>query len=155
MIQEFIKQFTKEEIKDIIQVRKEFYLANKELLETKNKIKLEPNSIGLYLGQAKGKNFEPSPALIELIAKKSDKKIFINKQTEWLFLCGRDIFGKGIIKANTKEGLVLVQNFKDENLGYGKIVNDMRQKEKVVVKNIQDKGIYLRQEMRKTTSSSS
>jgi ribosome biogenesis protein Nip4 len=147
MIHKFIEQFTKEEIGNIIQIKKEFYLANKEILEVKNKISIEPNSVGLYLGEAKGKNFDPSPALIELIAKKSDNKIFINKQTEWLFLCGRDIFGKGIIKSNAKEGLVLVQNFKDENLGYGKIINDIRQKEKVVVKNIQDKGIYLRQEM--------
>jgi ribosome biogenesis protein Nip4 len=153
MIHKFIKQFTQEEIKDIIQVRKDYYLANQDLLETKNKIKLEPSSIGLYLGTATGKTFQPSPALIELIAKKSNNKIFINKNTEWLFLCGRDIFGKGIIKANTQEGLVLVQNQKDENLGYGKIIDDISHKERIVIKNILDKGIYLRQEMSSSRTS--
>ena len=74
----------------------------------------------------------------------SNKKIFINDKSEWIFLNGKDILGKAITKANVTNGLVFVQNKKDENLGYGKFILDIKRKDEVVVKNILDRGHYLR-----------
>ncbi len=148
MMQKFVKKFMDDEIKGVIKVGDEFYLADKELVEIKDKVELDPFSVGLYLGRNKGKDFEPSSALVELIAKSSKKKVFVNKKSEWLFLCGRDLFGKGIIKSNVKKGLVLVQSEDDENLGYGKLVGDISEKNNVVLKNVLDKGDYLRKEMK-------
>lgn len=149
MIQKFIRRFTEKEIKDIVKIDNEFYLAGKELMDVKDKVGMEQFSVGLYLGRNKGKNFEPSPALVELIAGNSDRKLFVNGKSEWLFLCGRDLFGAGIIKSNVANGIVLVQSEEDENLGYGKIVGDISEKNRVVVKNLLDKGNYLRIEKKR------
>ena len=81
-----------------------------------------------------------------MVAKKTDRKIFVNRKTAWLFLCGRDIFGRGIVKSNVKKGLALVQNEADENLGYGEIIADLGNKDKVVAKNLFDRGNFLRRE---------
>lgn len=149
MISDFIRNFTDKNIGNITKIRNEYYLADKELLELKQKIKPEPEYIGLFLGEEMKNGFKPSPALIDEIAKISGRKVFVNDKGEWLFLCGRDIFGKSVTKADATQGLVLVQNSKDENLGYGKIVGDIANKEKSVIKNLLDKGDYLRREMTK------
>jgi ribosome biogenesis protein Nip4 len=146
MIHNFIKQFTEKKIEGIIKIANRYYLAEEGLLQLKNSIKLEPEGVGLYLGEETKKGFKPSPALIDEIAKISDRKIFVNHKAEMLFLCGRDIFEKSVIKFNTKEGIILVQNERDENLGYGNITLENN---KVIINNLLDKGIYLRSEMDK------
>lgn len=92
---------------------------------------------GLVLGHKKN-NFKPSLYLLELIAKDSSKKIVINSKAEWLFLCGRDVFKDSILKKNATE-FCLVQNEKDENLGFGLIKGNL-------VKNMLDRGDFLRRE---------
>ena len=81
-----------------------------------------------------------------MLSKDSKKKLYVNKKAEWLFLCGRDLFGSSIKRSDVKKGLVLVQNEKDENLGYGKITLPLSNKDRIVVKNILDRGYYLRKE---------
>jgi len=125
---------------DSVKYGKKHYLVDDSL-----DVDLIPKSIGVFLGE-ESKEFKPSLALLELIAKKSDRKIFIDDKAEWLFLCGRDLFGKSIKKANVSEGLLLVQNLRDENLGLGKVVNNLKIKDKVVVKNVIDRGDFLRRE---------
>ena len=127
---------------DSVKYGKKHYLVDDSL-----DVDLIPKSIGVFLGE-ESKEFKPSLALLELIAKKSDRKIFIDDKAEWLFLCGRDLFGKSIKKANVSEGLLLVQNLRDENLGLGKVVNNLKIKDKVVVKNVIDRGDFLRRERR-------
>ena len=145
MIHEFIRQFTDYKFTGIVKHNNNFFLADKCLEKLRSKISHEPFSIGLFLGTLKPKKrFVPSPALIDLIAKHSDKKVFVNDKAEWLFICKKDIFGKSVLKANSKSGFVLVQNMADENLGYGKITAPLHLKNKVVIKNILDKGEYLR-----------
>ena len=106
------------------------------------KIDRETHSKGLFLGEDK-KGFKPSLALLEMIAKDSKRKAFLNEKGAWMFICGRDVFGESIEKSSVEEGLVLVQNDKDENLGYGKI---WKKKGELFIKNILDKGDYLRRE---------
>lgn len=150
MINAFIKKFTKESIGNIVKLHKSYYLIDEPLLEVKNRIPMNPEYIGIYLGE----DDAPSIALIELIAKHSDKKAFVNDEAEYLFLCGRDILSKSVVRTNINERdeLVLVQNQKDENLGYGKIVGDLRDKtggDKEVIKHILDRGDFLRREKNK------
>jgi ribosome biogenesis protein Nip4 len=143
---DFIKQFTDKEFKNIIKIRDSFYLVDDEILEIKNRISDEPQSIGIYLGQEN----KPSLALLELIAKHSDRKIFVDEKGEFLFLCGRNLMGRSIKKYNVDEGVVLIQNMNDENIGYGKVTGNLTRRdneEKIVVKNILDRGNFLRREM--------
>jgi hypothetical protein len=89
--------------------------------------------------------FSPSPALIDLISKFPDaqsKKIFVNRKAEWMFLCGRNVLSDSVAKNpnGLSEGLVLVQNVQDENLGYGQF----KKEDTLIIKHILDKGRYLR-----------
>jgi ribosome biogenesis protein Nip4 len=129
---------------DIRRVGRNFYLAEERLWEIKNGVKRDIYSLGLFLGEEKI-GFSPSPALMELISKFPDaesKKIFINKKAEWLFLCGRNVLSDSITKNpnNLSEGLVIVQNEYDENLGYGLF----KKEDTLIIKHILDKGRYLR-----------
>ena len=140
MLQHFIKQFTQEDLGQIVTVNKSYYLVTDELMEVCGKIKEQPQNIGIYLGE----NNKPSLALLDILSKKTDKKVFLNEKGEFLFICGRDIMGGSITKANVSSGLVMMQNAHDENLGYGKIIGKLDAKEKIVIQNIFDRGDFLR-----------
>lgn len=149
-ITEFVKGFTSEEIDNVTRIGDRYYQIRQELLEYRKKITENPFSIGIFLGEDK-KDFKPSLELLDMLAKKSDKKIQVNDKSEWLFLCGRDVFEQGFLNTENlnkfKEGsLLLVQNKNDENLGLGKIGirND-----KLFIKNIIDRGSFLRRERQK------
>jgi ribosome biogenesis protein Nip4 len=144
-LKDFISKFTKEKF-DIIEIKKRFFIASKEQIEMMEKIKekegIVPESMGVFLGEITKKKFKPSLALLDLLAKHSDRKIFVDDKAEWLFLCKKDVFNESVTKCDVKTGLVLVQNKNDENLGYGKIVR----KGKVFVQNLMDRGDFLRRE---------
>jgi len=147
-IQKFAKQFVDKgqfDFSDVHKVGRKYFLINPPLLEMKNKINKDIYAAGLFLGEDR-QEFRPSPALIEMIAKKSTKKAVINKNSEWLFLCGRDVFSTSVLTSAVNEGLVLVQNEENENLGYGTIV---RKGNNLLIKNLLDRGSYLRQEKAK------
>ncbi|MEM4259873.1 MAG: hypothetical protein QXG00_01405 [Candidatus Woesearchaeota archaeon] len=146
----FVKIFTNDEIKSISKIGGRYYLVSQELLDFRNKISENPFNIGVFLGEEK-KDFKPSLALLEILARKTHKKISVNEKSEWLFLCGRDIFEEGLINADNikkfEEGsFVLVQNKNDENLGMGRIEIKNAQ---TVIKNIIDRGNFLRREKQK------
>jgi len=142
MITEFIKQFTEKEYDNIMNIRKKYFRVEPSLLKIRDKINDEPFSIGIPMGEERKKAFHPSVALLEMLAKDSDRKAVIDYKAEWLFVCGRDIFTKAVEKCSKKKGLVLVQNLKDENLGYGSLSNDKN----IAIKNILDRGDFLRRE---------
>jgi ribosome biogenesis protein Nip4 len=105
---------------------------------------------GVYLGEVKDGDFVPSFNLLNMIAKKKANTINLKKKAEWLFICGRDVFVQGIVKAegSKKKGdYVLVVNSYGECLGFGKIVHDLDGKGKgPAVENILDVGDFLRRE---------
>ena len=140
----FTKQFTDREILDVHRLGRNFYQAEARLWEIKTGVTRDIYSLGLFLGEEKT-GFSPSPALIDLLSKFPDaqsKKIFVNKKAEWMFLCGRNVLSDSIAKNphNLREGLVLVQNENDENLGYGLF----KMEDTLIIKHILDKGRYLR-----------
>jgi ribosome biogenesis protein Nip4 len=137
-IQQFIKKFSDKEIPNIIKKGRDYYLVKPELLG----VVQDYFSIGLPLGSYK-KEFKPTSALLEILSKNSENKVFINKKAEWLFLCGRDVFGANIVKKGKIKNMFLVQNEQDENLGLGKL---RKKGNKNTIKNLLDRGEYLRKE---------
>ena len=105
---------------------------------------------GTYLGKAKDGKFFPSFNLLGIIAQKKANKVIVDKKTEWLFICGRDIFKQGItnVTGSTKKGdYTLVLNAHGECLGFGKILRNLDGKRAdLAVENILDLGDFLRRE---------
>ncbi len=140
----FVRKFTDEKI-DYIKKGNKYFLTNPELEKIEKKIP-DIISSGIILGESRNKeNFRPSIYLLELLSSKSNNKIFVNEKAEWLFLCGRDVLPESITTDNSSREIFLVQNKLDENLGFGKKVKN---KKSYFIKNILDRGDFLRRERR-------
>ncbi len=138
--------------KFIVEKANRYFLLNEKL---KSLVSNDFFYAGTYLGKVKGNVFFPSFRLLTMIAEKKEaSKIMVDDRTEWLFICGRDVFRRGIKKvigARKKGELTLVVNSDGGCLGFGKILLDLDEKqggEKVAVKNISDVGDFLRRERR-------
>lgn len=107
---------------------------------------------GFYLGKEKQGKFFPSFNLLNILAKKDANRIVVDKKTAWLFICGRDIMFRGILKVfgtGKRHTNVLVLNEYDECLGFGRIIrnlNDRNRLDELAVKNVSDVGDFLRRE---------
>jgi len=142
-LREFISIFTdkKDIYKNIVCLKDSYFSVPEKLKDLSSRENVI--TVGTYLGKEKKEIFVPSTILLDKLAELSERKIFLNEKTSWLFLCKRDVFLESIEKANVDEGFVLVQNMNDENLGYGKFTTKGR---KTLVKNLFDKGDFLRRE---------
>jgi ribosome biogenesis protein Nip4 len=138
-IEEFLNLFVKKPGFSYIKRGKDYFLKNPLIDDIYN---LNPLHPGLHLGR-EDKFFEPSLFLLELLSKESNNKVFLNDEAEWFFLCGRDGFLSNVIKNSSTNNIFLVQNSKDENLGFG-----MKSKSKgtIIIKNLKDRGNFLRRE---------
>jgi len=153
-IKDFVAQFNARIPWDeslIVRNRNRYYLLSKKL---KQQVPKGFFYAGAYLGAVKGASFFPSFLLLTMIAETKANKLVVDKKTAWLFICGRDIFKRGILKGdNLKKGdYTLILNEHNECLGFGKITCNLRGEtdaNKVAVKNILDIGDFLRREKRK------
>ena len=142
-----IQKFTDQKIIDltnVVKMGREVYLVDPELKKVFKKINKQAAYIGTFLGQ----NEKPSLYLLELLAKHSEKKIIVTKKGEWLFICKRDLFTKGIKEAEGNPQIndfVLVINQNNECLGYGQMIAELTAR-KTVVKRMFDIGDFLRRE---------
>jgi len=131
----------------IVKRRDRYFLLNDSL---KRLISKDFFYAGTYLGKTKRGKFFPSFNLLRMIAGKKANKVIVDKKTEWLFICGRDIFQKGIMKvmgSKRKGDYTLILNQYDECLGFGKILFNLdKAKDGVVIENISDIGDFLRRE---------
>ena len=156
-IKAFVKRFNaKLEIDErlVVKKRNRYYLLSKTL---KHQISDKFFFAGTYLGAVKGDSFFPSFILLRMIATRKANKIVVDNKTAWLFICGRDIFKQGIVKAtNLKKGhYALVLNKRNECLGFGKVTINIQQEidlRRVALKNILDIGDFLRREKPKRSS---
>lgn len=154
LVIEFARKFGAE-----IEIDKKFVFRNEDKLFLLNDklvefVKTDFIYAGIYLGKIKDGQFFPSFNLLKIIAEKKEaNKVLVDKKSEWLFICGRDVFKQGIIKVfgSVKRGnYVLVLNKNNECLGFGEIVKDLGTiKKSVAVKNILDVGDFLRREKAK------
>jgi ribosome biogenesis protein Nip4 len=107
---------------------------------------------GVYLGKAKEGKFFPSFNLLGMLAKKEANRIILDRKAAWLFICGRDVLGKGIVRVQgpgKKETNTLVLNEFGECLGFGRIVVKLSGSlgdNEVAVRTVSDIGDFLRRE---------
>ena len=126
-----------------------FYLVNPAL---KPLVRENFFSAGVYLGKAKEGKFFPSFYLLGMLAKKEANRIFIDKKSAWLFICGRDILRESIVRIQgpgKKDTNTLVFNEFGECLGFGRIVgklNGVAETNEIAVRNVSDIGDFLRRE---------
>jgi ribosome biogenesis protein Nip4 len=131
----------------IVKKQQRYFLLNENL---KRLISKDFFYAGTYLGKTKGGKFFPGFDLLRMIAEKNANKVIVDKKTEWLFICGRDVFRQGITRvmgSGRKGDYTLILNQYDECLGFGKILYDLgKEKEGVAIKSISDLGDFLRRE---------
>jgi ribosome biogenesis protein Nip4 len=105
---------------------------------------------GTYLGKVKNGKFFPSFILLRMVAGGKANKAIVDEKTEWLFICGRDVFKQGIVKtvgSKKKGDYTLILNKHDECMGYGRILHDLDKGTRgAVIENILDIGDFLRRE---------
>jgi len=149
-MKDFISQFNASiSLDESLTVKKEnrYFLLNVSL---KKLVTKDFFYAGTYLGKTKNGKFFPSFNLLRMIAEKKANKIIVDKKTEWLFICRRDIFKQGIIKvigSKRKSDYTLILNQHNECLGFGRILHNLdEEKGGIAVKNISDVGDFLRRE---------
>jgi ribosome biogenesis protein Nip4 len=149
-IKDFVSRFNAEISLDenlIAKKERRYFLLSQNL---KKLIKNDFFYAGTYLGKTKKGKFFPSFILLEMVTEKKANKIIVDKKTEWLFICGRDVFKQGITKvigSKRKGDYALILNQHGECLGFGKILCNLdEEKDIVAVKNISDIGDFLRRE---------
>jgi ribosome biogenesis protein Nip4 len=127
-----------------------YFLITPQIQDIIKKTK-KPFYVGNYLGKARGKKFFPSISLLNMVSRKSQNKVWVDKKTEWLFVCGRDLFSNGIIKVSpgVKKGTItLILNNNNEVLGFGKVTKSLNESG-AVIENILDIGDFLRRERKR------
>ena len=140
MIQDFVSQFLDIKIENVIKIGKKYFQTDEEFL---SQLPKEARYSGKYLGEETKRGLRPSAILLDML-KDTENYVIIDEKSEWLFLCGRDIFGQSIIKLNKKRGFVLVKNKNNEVLGLANVMG--KQEAKIPIKNLFDKGDFLRRE---------
>ncbi len=149
MLKEFLKSFGVEDMirtEDVVQIKEFYFTLNrqqKELLQH-----TRPVFIGYCLGKKKGQQFCPSVCLMDFISGRYEKKIVVDAKTEWLFICGRDIFNMQEVLGSPQDNdLVLVLNRFKECIGIGQHSTDPNKKNPI--KHVYDIGDYLRRERKR------
>jgi ribosome biogenesis protein Nip4 len=151
-IHDFISRFDTSinlEEKLIVKKQNRFFLVNDTL---RPQVKKDFFYVGAYMGKVKGGIFFSSFILLAMIAETKANKTVVDKKTAWLFICGRDIFKRGILNmtgSKTKGNYTLVLNENSECIGFGKIlcnIHKEKDKNKVIVKNISNIGDFLKRE---------
>jgi len=133
----------------IVEKQGRFYLLSKALKET---IFEDFFYAGTYLGKFRQEVFFPSFNLLGMMAKRKEaNKVTVDEKSEWLFIVGRDLFKRGILKAtgSKKRGAyTLVVNRHGESIGFGRILHSLDEngEKQVAVRNISDIGDFLRRE---------
>lgn len=149
-MREFLRRFntrTRLDENQIVKKENKYFLLNEGLKRLALK---DFFYAGIFLGKVERGKFFPSFNLLRIISREESNKIIVDRKTEWLFICGRDIFKEGLMEvvgSKRKGDYTLVLNQDGECLGFGKIVCCLdNAEERVVVKNIVDIGDFLRRE---------
>jgi len=127
---------------NLVKEGKFIYSVNSNLLKYSVKENDRISYIGTLIGEIKQKGFFASPEFIDFLSKYSNSKIIVKEKSEWMFLCGNDIFRSGVLKDSSKSSArnVFVQNKHGENLGLASSFKNGK------YFHIIDKGAYVRKE---------
>src|SRR5918997_1888517 len=107
---------------DTVVKKREVLVSTDALLDILSKVTLQPDEMGLAVGQIRNKKFIPSLSGAEIIAKPSTRfpYVMINETGEALVLYGRDIFGdsvKEVSKGLDQSQTALILNPNRETIG--------------------------------------
>ena len=100
---------------------------------------------GTYLGRNR-RLFEPgSPLLQRLACSERTRKVYLDREAAWLFVCGRDIFEENISKVDGRLELssYYLVMFEGRCIGYGRFETSANIH---VLRNLFDIGDFLRRE---------
>ncbi len=100
---------------------------------------------GYYLGQNR-RRFEPSSLLLQRLAQEpGTHKVYVDRDTAWLFVVGKDIFEENVTRKTdgVRLGGYCLVMFGDHCIGYGRYESSLDRR---VVKNLYDIGDFLRRE---------
>lgn len=149
-LDEFVKRFRTHIVLDetlLVEKRNRYYILNENL---RRYVSSDFLYAGTYLGETRHKEFVPSFPLLNMIAETDASKVYVDEKTEWLFICGRDVFKRGVKKTTGIAGrgdYTLVVNLRGECLGFGQfLVDSTEEGESVAVQNLLDLGDFLRRE---------
>ena len=134
----------------IVEKAERYYLLNPRI---KKQLRGNFYYAGLYLGKIKNGKFFPSFNLLDVLVDVVANKVVLDRKAAWLFICGRDVFGQGVVKvmgSKRKGNFCLVLNEFGECLGFGMIAAELGElaTDKVAIKNVLDVGDFLRRERR-------
>ena len=133
----------------VIEKNGRFYLVNECL---KPLIRHDFFYVGFFLGKAKEGKFFPSFNLLSMLAKEGGNRVVLDRKSAWLFICGRDVLAKSILRIHgsaKKNTNTLVLNEFGECLGFGRIVGKLSgdgKSDELAVRNVSDVGDFLRRE---------
>jgi len=132
----------------IVEKAQRYYLLNPQLRKV---ARADFYYAGLYLGKVKNGVFFPSFNFLNMLAVVAANKVVLDLKAAWLFICGRDLFRRGILKvqgSQRKGDFALVMNEFGECLGFGMIVGGFEAagNNEVAVQNVLDVGDFLRRE---------
>jgi ribosome biogenesis protein Nip4 len=151
-IYDFISRFEASVTLDeqlIVKKQNRYFLINEAL---RPQVQKDFFYAGVYLGKIKEKIFFPSFILLAMMAEGKANKTIVDKKAAWLFICGRDVFKRGMLNitgSKRKGSYTLVLNQYNECLGFGKIqrnINEEKDKNQVIIKNISNIGDFLKRE---------
>lgn len=142
-LKEFLKNFT--DLEGFVQIREFYFVLTKKQKELLPK---KPVFIGYCLGKKKGSQFLPSVGWLDQIAVQYQKAVMVDAKTEWLFICGRDIFNVQEVLGSPEENeLVLVLNRFKECIGIAQYTTSPNKKNPI--RHVYDIGDYLRRERKR------
>ena len=133
----------------VIEKNGRFYLINEFLLPL---VRHDFFYIGVFLGKAKEGKFFPSFNLLSILAKEGGNRVVLDRKSAWLFICGRDVLAKSILRihgSGKKNTNTLVLNEFGECLGFGRIVGKLSgdgKSDEIAMRNVSDVGDFLRRE---------
>ncbi|MBW2969877.1 hypothetical protein KY319_02015 [Candidatus Woesearchaeota archaeon] len=138
-LQEFLKPFGIKQAPEVQLVGRSYFITTENI----------PGAVynGECIAHIRGPVLIPSVTFLQKIGKEAKKHVILTEKAEWLYICGRDIFTKGITSHNNPEvgDRVVILNQYKECLGYGDMVAPLDTK-RTVIKRLFDIGDLLRRE---------
>lgn len=138
-LQEFLQPFGIKQAPEAQQIGRSYFIVKENI----------PGAVynGECIAHIRGPVLIPSITFLQKIGKEARKHVILKEKAEWLYICGRDVFAKGIASHNNPEvgDRVVILNEQKECIGYGDMVEPFDTK-RTVIKRLFDIGDLLRRE---------
>ena len=130
--------------------KEKVYIVSEDVFQVFRQMKKHPYSIGFFFVEIKEEEVKFSLGTAEKYAKLKRKTIIASKYGEEKFLYNRNLMKKHVVSCTEDivEGdMVVVVNQQGDALGFGRALfsaKDIAKKEGALVKNLSDKGFFVK-----------